>query len=65
VPKEISRQQEGLEILSGAATLVPKDGKLVGDQREERRNATKEVGPAHQRLGAPTSHTTAETNEII
>lgn len=51
------------KILSGTAALVPEDGKLAGDQREERRNATEAVGPAHQRLGAPTSHTRAQTDD--
>ena len=61
--RKIPRQQESLEILSGTAALVPEDGKLAGDQREERRNATEAVGPAHQRLGAPTSHTRAQTDD--
>ena len=33
--KTVSRQQEGLGILPGAAALVSEDSKLVGDQRQE------------------------------
>jgi hypothetical protein len=37
--------------------VVSEDRKLVVDQREERRNATEAISPAHQRLRAGTNHT--------
>ena len=55
--KRVSRTQEGLEILPGAAAVVSEDRKLVGDQREEGRNATEAARPAYRGLRARTNHT--------
>ncbi len=56
VRKNFSRKQKGLEILPGPTAVVSEDRKLVGNQREEGRNATETARPAPRRLRAGTNH---------